>query len=222
MISKLFVCPYFGDLPPWYEHWERNSEHLRDLGYEFLFDNDETEFRARVKERLGITCPALWGTGKMWDFRPTFGVLYADEVAQFDFWGHTDFDVVYGRVDNWVTDDFLQAIDMHSNCSDYVNGSWSLYRSSAQMANLFREEPLWREIIESPVATGWAEMEFSKLIAHSHEEGSLVKAWTQWQVFTEMELANMWWDGEKLMCGGNETMMAHFRRTKVYPGGCLK
>jgi hypothetical protein len=221
VISKIFICPFFGDLPPWYEHWESNSEHLRELGYEFLFDNDEMEFRTRVHEKLGIVCPPLWGTGKMWDFRPALGLLYEDEIAGFDFWGHTDFDVVYGRVDQWVTNDFLQEIDMHSNCFDYVNGSWSLYRNTEQMRDLFMQEPLWREIMESPAATGWAEKEFSKLISHAHEEGSLVKAWTQWQVFTEIELANLRWDGEKLMCGENETMMAHFRRTKVFPRGCV-
>jgi hypothetical protein len=90
------------------------------------------------------------------------------------------------------------------------------------MRDLFTQEPLWEEIMETPWATGWAEREFSRVVAYAHQEGSLKKEWTQWQVFTEIELANMWWDGERLMCGGNETMMCHFRRSKQYPKGCIE
>lgn len=221
MISKCLVCPYFGEHPPWWKHWLRNSEHLHELGYEFLFDRNEDEFRKRVRRVLGIECPSMWGTGKIWDFRPALGLLYEKELAGFDFWGHTDFDVVYGRVDQFVTDEFLQDLDMHSDCADYVNGPWSLYRNTTQMRELFMEEVMWEEMLTEPEPNGWAEFSFSGLIRAAHDEGSLVKAWTQWQVFEERDLNELWMADGRLTLRGQEVFMAHFRRTKVYPPGCV-
>jgi hypothetical protein len=161
------------------------------------------------------------GTGKVWDYRPALGLLYEDETTGFDFWGHTDFDVVYGRVEQWVTDVFLERLDMHSNCTSYVNGCWSLYRNTRLMRTLFQDEPLWQPIMEDVRPHGWAEKEFSKLIADAHRERSLRKAWTQWQVFGDNDLDSLRFDGDRLMVDNTEVMMAHFRRTKRYPPGCV-
>jgi hypothetical protein len=221
VISKCLVCPYFGEYPPWWPHWLSNSEHLRELGYEFLFDTDEDAFRARVRRVLDIECPPMWGTGNVWDFRPALGLLYKEELTGFDFWGHTDFDCVYGRVDQFVTDKFLQEIDMHSNHDTYVCGPWSLYRNTELMRTLFQQEPLWAEIMESPTPSGWAEFSFSEIVAAMHDEGQLVKAWTKWQTASQDNFDRLHLDGDRLIDGRDEVMMAHFRRTKVYPAGCI-
>jgi hypothetical protein len=90
------------------------------------------------------------------------------------------------------------------------------------MATLFMEERLWQQELADPLPSGWAEREYSKLIENAHNEGRLVRAWTQWQVFEEDRLARLRFDEEKLICGTEEVCMAHFRRTKVYPPGCLR
>lgn len=220
MIEKLLICPYFGEYPPWMDAFMENvATYLCPVGYTLLIDSDEDAFRDRVREKLEIEPPPLWGTGKTWDFRPALGCLYQDELEgrHFDFWGHVDFDVVFGRVDQFVTDEFLQPLDQHSNCADYVNGCWSLYRNTPQMCDLFKEDPSWQWLMEDPNPTGWIEKEFSRLILLAEQEGRLTKAWTQWQVYQPGLLAGLYWEDGKLMCQGVEQMMAHFRRTKVYP-----
>lgn len=191
---------------------------MRELGYEFLFDTDEVAFRDRVLDRLGVVCPPMTGTGKMWDFRPALGLLYEDEARGFDFWGHTDFDVVYGRVDRWVSDEFLSTVDMHSNCYEYVNGCWSLYRNTPLMRDLFMRESSWGKIMERRLPTGWAEKEFSKVIVAARD---VRRKWTQWQAFGDEDLAALRLDGNRLWLHDEEIMMAHFRRTKAWPAGCV-
>jgi hypothetical protein len=205
-------------MPLWLDNASRA---LEPAGYDFFIDTDEDDFRERVERKLGVIAPAMHGTGKVWDYRPALGLLYSEELHGYDFWGHVDFDVVFGRVDQWVTDEFLGEIDMHSNCSSYVNGCWSLYRNTPLMAELFLEEPLWGEFLTTEKPNGWAEQEFSRLITYAEQEGRLRKEWTEWQVFEPSDLAVLRFDGERLMCGPDEVMMAHFRRTKVYPPGCL-
>src|SRR4028118_2154248 len=35
---------------------------------------------------------------KLCDFRPAFGEIFRDELAGYDFWGHCDLDVLFGRI----------------------------------------------------------------------------------------------------------------------------
>ena len=35
---------------------------------------------------------------KLCDFRPAFGEVFADELRGYDWWGHSDLDVLFGRV----------------------------------------------------------------------------------------------------------------------------
>lgn len=222
MISKLLICPYFGAFPIWMPRFLNNANRLRAHGYDLLIDTDEDAFRQRVRSVLDIECPPMNGSGKVWDYRPALGALYAAEAANYEFWGHIDFDVVLGRVERFVTDAFLDGIDMHSNHDDYVNGCWSLYRNNSTMNWLFSDYPTWQWTLECPDPTGWIEKEYSLLMDLSAQEGELRLAWTEWQVFTVEDLAEVHWDGDRLVSHGEEVMMAHFRRTKVYPPGCIR
>ena len=221
MISKLLLCPYFGDFPPWIDLFIQNFQRMGPLGYDILIDKDEKGFRQRVQNKLGTKCPPMWGTGKVWDYRPALGLLYEEEARGYEFWGHIDFDIVLGRVDQFVTDEFLNGLDMHSNHDAYVNGCWSLYRNNATMCNLFMEFENWRTYLEAPGAIGWAEVEYSDTMLQAEFEGRLRKVWTEWQVFKVEDLAEVHWEGDRLMLRGEEQMMAHFRRSKQYPPGCL-
>jgi hypothetical protein len=35
---------------------------------------------------------------KLCDFRPAFGEVFRDELAGYDFWGHSDLDVLFGQI----------------------------------------------------------------------------------------------------------------------------
>ncbi len=225
MTAKLLICPYFGDHPPWMPHWYANTERMRDHGYDFLFDTDEDDFRQRVREILAIEPPPMWGTGRVWNFRPAFGVLYAQEIADAnaDFWGHTDFDCVYGRVENWVTDEFLAGVDIHSNHDTYICGPWTLYRDHPAVNNLFQASDEWVGRMEGDdFAHGWAEKGFTELVNIAHRQGIITVAYTKFQTDSQDDFSGcrldddgVLWDGDK------EAMMLHFRRVKQYPPGCV-
>lgn len=217
MISKLLITPWFGQLPEWWPEYEQNARRLAEHGFEWLIVTDLELFQRRVKSTLGIDCPIQPGTGKVHDYRATFGELFADEIKGYDFWGHTDFDCVYGRVEKFVTDDFLAGLDLHSDAPHYVCGPWSLYRNTPVVNRLFRDEPLWREILENPRTTGWVETAFSQIVDLAHEAGEIRREYTLWHAYEASSLARLRFDGDWLMDGDREVMMAHFRRTKRWP-----
>jgi hypothetical protein len=214
MIKKLLVCPFFGSLPPWMDKYYDNIRYLKELGYDFLITQDLVDFKQRVKKRLGVECPIVPGTGKVHDYRCTFGELFQPEIwyGKYDFWGHVDFDCVFGRVDKWVTDEFLEGLDIHSNHDTYICGPWTLYRNKPVVNSLFRQSGNWQNILENPTSTGWVEMEYSRLV----ETSDLRYAYTFWQANPDrMHALTMKEDA--LFEDDREVMMAHFRRTKRWP-----
>ncbi len=209
MIKKLFIMPYFGPLPEWIEKFELPK------GYELVLETDIEKFKKRVKDKLGIDYPGLPGTGKVWDFRATLGVLYEDDIKYggFDFWGHTDFDCIYGDVDKWITDEFLSELDVHSNHKTYVNGCWSLYRNTPEVNNLFKTVPNWKEYLIHPESNGWVEGAFSRAL----EQSGLRYKYTFWQGDPWAKVINLEKKDGKLYQDGQEIMMHHFRYSKKWP-----
>lgn len=199
--------PYFGNLPEWYDKFELPK------GYDILLDQDLDGFKKRVKDKLGIDYPGLIGTGKVWDYRCALGFLYEEEIKGFDFWGHTDFDCVYGDVDKWVTDEFLEPLAIHSNHATYVNGCWSLYRNHAIVNTLFTKYHDWKEKMIHPEPNGWVEEEFSRTL----EQSGLKYAYTFWQGNPYTTTPNLKKIDGKLYQDDEEIMMFHFRRSKKWP-----
>lgn len=200
------ITPYFGKLPEWFDKYEMPK------GYDWLLDKDIEGFKKRVKDVLYFDSDIVEGTGKVWDFRCALGLLYEKEIKGYDFWGHTDFDCVYGNVDKWVTDDFLKDLDVHSNHDSYVNGCWSLYRNTPEVNNLFKKFPSWKsKMVGQP--NGWVEQEYSKIL----EQSGLRYKYTFWQGNPYTTTPNLKKENEKLYQDGEEIMMFHFRRSKKWP-----
>jgi len=206
-LKKLLIVPYFGQLPEWYGKYEKPE------GYDLLLDQDLDGFKKRVKDVLGFDCPIEEGSGKVWDFRPTLGLLYAKELEGYDFWGHTDLDCVYGDVDKWVTDEFLSNLDVHSNHSTYVCGCWSLYRNVPEVNNFFKKHPFWQDFMVEKTPNGWVETDFSRYL----ESSGLRYKYTFWQGDPWADTFNLKKENGKLYQDGEEIMMFHFRKTKKWP-----
>lgn len=221
MIRKLLICPWFGPLPEWFPLWHANIGRLREFGFDVVLDTDEEAFAERAHTTLDVDWPTGDGR-KVCDYRCAFGVMYADELKSYDFWGHTDLDCVYGRVERYVTDEFLAGLDLHSNHPTYVSGPWSLYLNDPAVNVLFTEAPNWREQLSREATTGWVETSFSELVGAAHQEGRLTRVYTNWQTQNLDDFRSVRFEGDALLERGREVMMAHFRRTKVYPEGCRR
>lgn len=181
------------------------------MGYDFLMERDLDSFKKRVRVRLGIKCPIVPGTGKVHDYRAVLGYLYDGELEGYGWWGHTDFDCVYGRIDNFITDDFLKDVDIYSNHWSYICGPWSLYRNTLEVNNIFREYPDWKEKLIHPETNGWVEQEFTREVNAS----SLRVKYQLLHTYGAQDMVRMK-DG-KLIVNGKESMLHHFRRTKMWP-----
>lgn len=205
-LKTKLLSPYFGELPEWFDKYEL------PVGYDFLLDQDLERFCKRVKATLEIDCDIEWGSTKVSDFRCALGLIYADELKGYDFWGTVDLDMVFGDVKKWFPDDMVSQYDVVSNHDTYVSGPFTLYRNSPEVNNLFKEFPLWKEKMTGET-NGWVEQEYSKLLEDS---GLRYKYMSEQGDYTDTTSKLVKKDG-KLYQYGNEIAMFHFRRRKQWP-----
>lgn len=160
-LKKIMITPYFGKLPPWMDKFEPPK------GYTWIVDNNIVNFYDRVKAKLGIAYPGIPGSGKVWDYRCALGLLYEEEIKGFDFWGHMDFDMVFGDVDEFLPDATLTELDVYSGHDEYVCGCFSLYRNNPVVNKLFQDFYEWKEKMWGSEPNGWVEKEFSQILEWS-------------------------------------------------------
>lgn len=161
--KALIILAWFGPDPSWADRfWQRAHR----SGFDFLFDNNVARFADRVDETLGITCPDnLYGGTKIHDYRACFGELYRDELARYDWWGHTDYDVVFGKADGFFDEALLEDHSVQTdNSFDYLCGPWTLYRNTGEVNSLFRSVEGWQGTLTDPETSGWVEASFTEAV----------------------------------------------------------
>lgn len=141
-----FIIPYFGKLP------DTMPVYLRTCGANLDFDwliitDDHTkydypanvhcsyttfdEFVQRVQTHFDFPI-ALKRPYKICDFRAAFGVIFAEELKNYRFWGHCDLDQYFGKIDHFITDEILDSYD-----KILCLGHFTLFRNVEQINNMY-------------------------------------------------------------------------------------
>lgn len=207
-MKALIISPWFGPLPPWFEQFKRRLVGQR---FQWYIPTDLAAFHRRVREILGVDPVNMNGTGKIHDYRPCFGEIYAKELEGYEWWANTDLDIVYGRLERFYTDELVADLDIFSDCEGYVGGPLSFFRNTPEVSSIFREFLDWKDVLRDPLPHGWIETSYSRLI-----EGNLrYRYWKRHAHTDDFFLARG--PGRRLMHFGEEIPFFHFRYSKRWP-----
>lgn len=94
---------------------------------------------------------------KLCDFKPAYGVIFKQYVQEYDFWGHCDFDMLFGDLRHFLTDYKLDKYDRI-----YYQGHLSLYRNSEAINNLFlsrRGRQYYKDVFSTDTTCVFDEMD---------------------------------------------------------------
>lgn len=165
-MKKVFLITEFGTPFSWTNEYIKNVGALADTGwywkiftpnkYENLPSNVEIidmtaeQFADLVEQKLEVkinmyTSPLGVPSVHITDFYVASGVIFEDYIKDFDFWGITNMDIVYGRLSRFIPDSLLEQCDVFSDDIHTINGIFSLFRNCYQVNNLFRDIPNWKE-----------------------------------------------------------------------------
>jgi len=84
------------------------------------------ELRDLVQSKFDFKI-ALYKPYKICDFRPAFGLIFEEYLQDYDFWGHCDFDMIFGDLRKYFTEELLNSYD-----KILPLGHLSLYRNNLE------------------------------------------------------------------------------------------
>jgi hypothetical protein len=155
-MKVIILIPYFGGWPPWIDFFLKTCAYNPGFTWIMLSDAGKPgkcppnvrfepfsmeDFNRLASSRLGLEI-AVRNPYKLCDFRPAFGVIFADYLSDADFWGYSDLDLVYGELDRFLDPDILDNNDVISVREEYLAGHFALFRNADKINNLFRLSPV--------------------------------------------------------------------------------
>ena len=117
------------------------------------------DFNQLATEKFGFTIEVNKGY-KLCDFRPAFGVLFSEYLKEYDFWGITDIDVIYGRIREFMTDELLEEYDTICVRHAFITACCMLYRNSEYVNNLYTKSKDYKMIFTTPKNYAFDETNF--------------------------------------------------------------
>ncbi|QEM05985.1 hypothetical protein DIU31_021645 [Mucilaginibacter rubeus] len=153
-ISIGLVACYIGKLPWYFVYFVHSCSYNPDIDF-FIITDDESydspvpsnlkiirqdikEIRAIVSSKLQLEV-ALFNGYKLCDFKPAYGIIFSDYLEGYDFWGHTDIDIIFGQIRDFISDELLTTHDLISVRPDWLTGCFLLYKNVPHINRLFMQ-----------------------------------------------------------------------------------
>ena len=144
-----FIIPYFGKLPNYFPLFLKSCEKNREYNW-LIFTDDLENYRYpnnvtkifmqfdkmieiiedKFQFKTNITSPH-----KLCDFKPAYGFLFEEYITEYEFWGFCDVDVIFGNLDDFLTDNLLEKYDKF-----FTLGHLTIFRNEKQNNRIFMND----------------------------------------------------------------------------------
>lgn len=158
-----FVVPYFGKFNAYFQLWLNSCAANPTIDWLLFTDDrrsynyppnvhvaytDLSEIKRRAESTLGCQV-CLESPYKLCDFKPFYGVIFARELKEYDFWGYCDVDLIWGDIRRFLPESLLAAND-----KIFSYGHCTILRNT-NVINLFFELSTkgvvpWRKVVSEP------------------------------------------------------------------------
>lgn len=155
------IVAYFGKFPNYFPLWLKSCG--KNPTVDFLIVTDQelnvpydniivknmqlSDLQKKATDVLRFEA-ALANPYKCCDYRPLYGVLFADILKGYDYWGHCDIDLIFGdlqyffdKYDLYSYDKFgtLGHLALYKNC-DKMNNSYNTIYENLDYRNVYTNE----------------------------------------------------------------------------------
>lgn len=163
MNSIIIIIDYFGEkIPEWFDfflescRWNPSIDWLIHTDCDIdsiLPDNVKIEkmewasYTKHISEKLNINFQTD-SKYKICDIRPAFGVIWSEEIENYDFFGYSDIDVIYGDIRKFYTTDVLNNNNILSTHEWCFSGHLCLLRNSDWIVKAYTRVNNWKKLFE--------------------------------------------------------------------------
>lgn len=165
------IIPYFGPWPKWIDYFFLSCIHNPEIKWIFPSDNHPPktkspnlsfvpfslqDFNEKASEVLNLDIN-IKHPYKICDFRPAYAEIFSELLADYDFWGYGDLDLVYGNIGNMLSGQVLGKYDILSNHPDFVTGHFCLLRNTPEINHLYQTGDAYRKALTDSGYVGFDE-----------------------------------------------------------------
>ena len=158
----IIVC-YFGTWPPWFPFFLKTCAWNPTVRFLLFTDGNApgrvpanvtvipfslAAFNALATQQLGLAIN-VQAPYKLCDLRPAFGDIFEEYLRDFDFWGYSDVDVLFGDLRAFLTDDLLTGHDVIATREEYLSGHFTLSRNTEAVCRLYEASADYRRVFQS-------------------------------------------------------------------------
>lgn len=150
------IIAYFGKAPNYFPLWLKSCEKNPEVDFLFITDITVEDHPSNVKvckttlkdiknkasKILGFDA-SLERPYKMCDYRAMYGVLFADMLKRYDYWGHCDIDLIFGDLSG-----FFEKHDLNNYDRFLPLGHLSLYKNTEEVNNRYKSNKLANNYID--------------------------------------------------------------------------
>lgn len=166
----LLVC-HFGEWPAWIDRFLLSCAYNPTIDWLIFSDQpapggvpanvrirefSSGEFQRLVNDKLGLDIQ-LSQPRKVCDYKPLYGHLFERELTDYDYWGYTDLDVIFGDLRRQLTAARLQSFDVLTARREYLVGHFTLWRNTTPIRHLYRQSADLGAILYSPQVVSFDE-----------------------------------------------------------------
>lgn len=192
MKNKYKICiviPYFGKWPEWINYFLLSCKYNSSIDWQFFTDCGTpeihaenltfhpmtlTEFNELANSQLEIQL-SVRHPYKLCDLKPAYGLIFQKYLENYDFWGYGDLDLVYGKINDFISDQILDDYDIISNHTDFIAGHFCILRNTPQIIHLFRKGAYYKKAFLQSKYTGFDEQILNIKISTDPENLNLSK-----------------------------------------------
>lgn len=263
-MKKVFILTQFGSPHEWTQEYIDSVQKLEQYGWywKIFTNNPKIESKGNVEiipmDIQGFNDLVLKYCGvnptnfikqdgtpsnPMSDFYIANGIIFQDYLKDADYWGITNWDVIYGRLDHYLSDSFLNQYDIWSDDVNNINGVFSLYKNREAINNLFKQIQDWEKAFTTHSLFGLDERDMNFVVRRAHDAGIIKFGYPKYhplhsydrleqhvpdvklQLTDEGSLFELYYDmarptNDPLFTTGlrgREIMYFHFSKTKTWP-----
>lgn len=149
MKKIVFICPYFGAFPNYFNLTLKSIEYNKTIDWLIITDIKEkydypnnvkvinmnfTELQKKVQSCFDFKI-YLGKPYKLCDYKCAYGLIFEEYIKNYDFWGHCDLDCIYGDLRKFLPENILK-----ENERIYCLGHMSLYKNNDKVNNIFKNK----------------------------------------------------------------------------------
>lgn len=147
-LKIVIIGVYYGEFPKWMQYWLRSCADNSTIDFLLITDiniNDLppnvsiikmkfSELHELIEKKLDMHV-VLEKPYKLCDYRPLYGILFQDYISDYDYWGHCDFDLIWGDIRY-----FIERYDIKIYDKFLPLGHLALYKNTTEVNNFYKLE----------------------------------------------------------------------------------